>query len=69
MSCADYDLTRTFTPDMKKADSAVHLSKVALLGDVMKGTAKVDLSATKNILWMTWTLMQNVAVLDMMRDS
>jgi len=65
----DYDLTRNFTPDMKKADAEGHLSKVTLLGDVMKGTAKVDLSVTKNILRITGTPMQNVAVLDVMRDS
>ena len=65
----DYDLTRSFTADMKAADKAGHLDNVLLLGDILKGDLPKDSSTKKNVLRLTGTPMQNVAVLDMMRSQ
>lgn len=65
----DYDLTRSFTADMKAADAAGHLTDVTLLTDVMSGAKPVKLAGQRNILRITGTPMQNVAVLDMLRDG
>lgn len=64
----DYDLTRTFTPDMRAANEAGHLSKVTFLADILNGKTTPNLSDKRNILRITGTPMQNVAVLDMMRS-
>jgi ornithine cyclodeaminase/alanine dehydrogenase-like protein (mu-crystallin family) len=63
----DYDLTRTFTHDMRAANDAGHLGDVAFLSDILNAETSLDLAAKKNILRITGTPMQNVAVLDMMR--
>ena len=63
----DYDLTRTFTPDMRAANDAGHLSEVTFLADILNGKSTPNKSAKKTILRITGTPMQNVAVLDMMR--
>ena len=64
----DYDLTRTFTPDMRLADKAGYLQKVTLLKDILNGTISINMREKKNILRITGTPMQNIAVLDMMRE-
>lgn len=65
----DYDLTRRFTPDMRKADEAGYLGQVTFLSDILNGTATLDLAGKRNILRITGTPMQNIAVLDMLRDQ
>ena len=64
----DYELTRSFTPDMKATDKAGHLNNVILLGDILKGDLPKDISKKKNVLRITGTPMQNIAVLDMIRS-
>lgn len=64
----DYDLTRTFTPDMRAANEAGYLQDVTFLADILNGAPAPDLTAKKNILRITGTPMQNVAVLDMLRQ-
>lgn len=64
----DYDLTRTFTADMRAADKNGHLEDVTLLADILNGSATPDQTGKKRILRITGTPMQNVAVLDMMRS-
>ncbi len=65
----DYDLTRTFTPDMRAADKAGYLDKVMLLHEIMSGSIPANMMMQKNILRITGTPMQNIAVLDMLRAS
>ncbi len=65
----DYDLTRRFTPDMKKAEEAGHLSDVTYLNDIMNGEQSIDLAAKRTILRLTGTPMQNIAVIEMLRDQ
>ena len=65
----DYDLTRTFTPDMRAADAAGHLQDVTFLADILNGSPVPDRSDKTTILRITGTPMQNVAVLDMMRAA
>lgn len=64
----DYELTRSFTPDMKATDKAGYLNNVILLGDILKGDLPKDISKKKNVLRITGTPMQNIAVLDMIRS-
>lgn len=63
----DYELTRSFTPDMQAADKAGQLNKVSLLSDILKQDVTGGLSTKKNIWRITGTPMQNIAVLDMIR--
>lgn len=63
----DYDLTRSFTPDMRAADESGYLSNVIFLNDILSRNLTTDISKKKNVLRITGTPMQNVAVLDMMR--
>ncbi|WP_299852754.1 hypothetical protein [uncultured Roseovarius sp.] len=65
----DYDLTRTFTPDMRAADEGGYLKDVTFLADVLNGAPAPDMSGKTTILRITGTPMQNVAVLDMMRAA
>ncbi|MFT6091265.1 MAG: ornithine cyclodeaminase/alanine dehydrogenase-like protein (mu-crystallin family) [Sulfitobacter sp.] len=62
----DYDLTRSFTPDMRAADHAGHLKHVTFLTDILRDHPVPALADKKTILRITGTPMQNVAVLDMM---
>lgn len=64
----DYDLTRSFTPDMRVADKAGYLKNVTLLKDILDTEITLDMAGKKNILRITGTPMQNIAVLDMMRE-
>ena len=65
----DYDLTRTFTPDMRAADADGHLQDVTFLADILNGAPVPEMSGKTTILRITGTPMQNVAVLDMMRAA
>ena len=64
----DYDLTRSFTSDMRIADKAGYLKKVTLLKDILDVDVTLNMAEKKNILRITGTPMQNIAVLDMMRE-
>ncbi len=64
----DYDLTRSFTPDMRAADEAGHLKRVTFLSDILQKNVPLDMTDKKNLIRITGTPMQNVAVLDMMRS-
>lgn len=65
----DYDLTRSFTPDMQAADKAGFLDDVSLLTEIFSGASNPNLVDKKTILRITGTPMQNVAVLDMLRGQ
>ena len=66
----DYDLTRSFTSDMRAADKAGHLSNVTHLKEILDGTApnNLDLHSKRNLLRLTGTPMQNIAVLNMIQE-
>lgn len=64
----DYDLTRRFTPDMRAADDAGYLDGVTCLADLLNAPSACVSDSRRTILRLTGTPMQNVAVLDMMRD-
>jgi ornithine cyclodeaminase/alanine dehydrogenase-like protein (mu-crystallin family) len=68
----DYELTRSFTADMKAADKAGYLNNVSLLGDVLtdpEPQIHSQISSQKKNIWrITGTPMQNIAVLDMLRS-
>jgi len=63
----DYDLTRSFTPDMRAAGKGGHLTKITYLKDLLEGAPPPNPTNKKNILRLTGTPMQNIAVLDMLR--
>ena len=65
----DYDLTRTFTPDMRAANEAGYLDKITLLHEILSDSKPDEILVKKNILRITGTPMQNIAVLDMLRPS
>lgn len=65
----DYDLTRSFTPDMRSADEAGHLSQVTYLKDILNASASHDVLKNKTVLRLTGTPMQNIAVLNMLKDQ
>jgi len=65
----DYDLTRTFTPDMRAADKAGYLSNVTFLKDILDEGSPQNMQNKKNILRITGTPMQNIAVIDMLRST
>ena len=46
----DYDLTRTFTPDMRAADKVGYLQKVILLNDILNGEIPSNMVEKKNML-------------------
>jgi hypothetical protein len=64
----DYELTRSFTADMRAADKAGHLEKVRFFSEVLEGILPTDMHEKINILRLTGTPMQNVAVLDMLHS-
>lgn len=63
----DYELTRSFTPDMNAANKAGHLKNVTFFDQILKGKLLSDISKKKNVIRITGTPMQNVVVLDMLR--
>lgn len=52
---------------MRAADKVGYLQKVILLNDILNGEIPSNMVEKKNILRITGTPMQNIAVLDMMR--
>ena len=62
----DYDLTKTFTAEMKRANDLGYLDNAILFQDILAGQSDYDLEAKVNIVRLTGTPIQNVAVIDMM---
>ena len=54
---------------MEATDKAGYLDKVMLLHEIMSGSIPANMMMQKNILRITGTPMQNIAVLDMLRAS
>jgi len=65
----DYPETKTFTADMKKANTLGYLEKGILFLDIIKKRASYDLRSKVNIVRLSGTPMQNVAVIDMMLEK
>jgi hypothetical protein len=65
----DYDLTKTFTEDMRKANNHNYLDKAVLFHDILSGKSDFDLNTRVNIIRLTGTPLQNVAVIDMMLNT
>lgn len=65
----DYDLTKTFTEDMRRANDLGYLEKAIYLQELLAGRADFDLGARVNIIRLTGTPIQNVAVIDMMLEA
>ena len=55
---------------MRAADKAGHLSNVTHLKEILDGTASnnLDLHSKRNLLRLTGTPMQNIAVLNMIQE-
>jgi len=62
----DYPETKRFTPDMKRADEAGYLTRAILFSDTVKRPADYDLNSRINLIRLTGTPMQNIAVIRMM---
>jgi hypothetical protein len=62
----DYDLSKTFTEDMRKANDLGYLDKVIYFKDILSGQSEFDLGTKVNIVRLTGTPIQNVAVIDTM---
>ena len=65
----DYPETKTFTADMKKANALGYLEKAILFSDIIKERASFDLRSKVNIVRLSGTPMQNIAVIDMMLEK
>lgn len=65
----DYALTKTFTEDMRVANKAGYLEKSILYETVVRDEINVDLNAKLNIIRLTGTPFQNIAVIDMMLEE
>ena len=65
----DYDLTKTFTEDMRSANNLGYLDKSILFADILAGRSDFDVYAKVNIVRLTGTPIQNVAVIDMMLEE
>jgi hypothetical protein len=65
----DYELTKSFTVDMRGANGLGYLDKATFLRDLLTGQATVDIQTRANIVRLTGTPIQNVAVIDMMLDD
>ena len=63
----DDDLSRRFTPDMRKAEEAGALERALLLPDLLTGRAKLPDDPRAVLIRLTGTPMQNLAVIDLMR--
>jgi hypothetical protein len=64
----DYNLSKTFTEDMRKANNLGYLDKAILFHDILAGQSDFDLATKVNIIRLTGTPLQNVAVIDMMLE-
>ena len=64
----DYELSKTFTGDMRKANDLGYLQKTIVYKELLKGGAAADLGSRRNIVRLTGTPLQNVAVVDLMLE-
>jgi hypothetical protein len=62
----DYPETKTFTADMRRAEEKGYLASAILFKDVLQHEVSPDLVSKVNILRLTGTPMQNIAVIQMM---
>lgn len=65
----DYEGTKMFTEDMRTANAKGYLEKAVYFADVLKGDSGVQLrngDGKVNVLRLTGTPMQNIAVIEMM---
>jgi hypothetical protein len=60
----DYELSKTFTEDMRRANDLGYLNTVIYLKDILAGQSDFELAAKVNIVRLTGTPIQNVAVID-----
>jgi hypothetical protein len=65
----DYDLSRTFTADMRQANELGYLERAIYFRDVLAGGCDLDLNDKVNLIRLTGTPMQNVAVIDTMLEK
>ena len=64
----DYELTKTFTGDMKKANELGYLNQAILFQDLLIGKTEVELENKVNLVRLTGSPMQNIAVIEMVMD-
>ena len=65
----DYDLTKTFTAEMKRANDLGYLDNAILYQNILAGLSDYDLETKVNIVRLTGTPIQNVAVIDIMLED
>ena len=65
----DYDLSKTFTEDMKKVNELGYLDNVYYLKDLIKGEDEINKEQKINIIRLTGTPMQNIAVIDILFEK
>lgn len=65
----DYELTKTFTGDMQKANDLGNLERAILFQDLLEGKTSVDTEKKVNLVRLTGTPMQNIAVVDMLLEK
>jgi hypothetical protein len=61
----DYDLSKVFTEDMRKVNDLGFLQEVIYYRDILLGKQEFDLNSKINLIRLTGTPIQNVAVVDM----
>ena len=64
----DYELSKTFTGDMRKANNLGYLQQAILFNQLLKGGTAVDTGSKRNVVRLTGTPLQNVAVVDLMLE-
>jgi hypothetical protein len=62
----DYELTKTFTEDMRKSNNLGYLDQVIYFRDLLLGGKEIDHGVKINIVRLTGTPIQNIAVMDML---
>ena len=61
-----YELSKTFTEDMRKVNDLGYLDDVFYFRDIIQGQKEFDLGAKINIVRLTGTPIQNIAVIDLL---
>ena len=62
----DYELSKTFTEDMRKVNDLGYLEDVFYFRDIIQGQKEFDLGSKINIVRLTGTPIQNIAVIDLL---
>jgi hypothetical protein len=65
----DYELNKTFTEDMRKANNLGYLDQVIYFRNFLLEGKDIDLGVKINIVRLMGTPIQNVAVLDMILEE